>query len=103
MANFFGFFYKRRPDINEQNTGHMVLEQSAGYAPVAYTGIGGIHVLRSMNATNPASIVPGNSLKLNDPTVTGNNSTGPKLNPLSKSNLNADMEAGLLSANVRSF
>lgn len=78
----------RRPDINEQNTGHEAFQQYNGYAFAAYNGNGGFTVKRSMNATNPATIAPGPTHKLNDPTVTGNNNVNLELRPLSEDNSN---------------
>lgn len=78
----------RRPDINEQNTGHEAFQQYNGYAYAAYNGNGGFTVKRSMNATNPANIAIGPTHKLNDPTVTGNNNVNLQLIPLSEDNNN---------------
>lgn len=72
----------RRPDINEQNTGHMAYQQYNGYALAGVNGNGGQGVRRSLNAINPATIVPGNSLVRLDPTVTGNPNSNLEIQPL---------------------
>lgn len=76
----------RRPDINEQNTGHLAYQQYNGYAYAGVNGNGGQGVRRALNATNPATIVPGNSLVFNDPTATGNPNTNLGVQPLSDDN-----------------
>ena len=73
----------RRPDINEQNTGHLAYQQYNGYAFAGVNGNGGQGVRRTVNAINPATIAPGNSLVMRDPTVTGNPNTNLGLQPLS--------------------
>ena len=73
----------KRPDINEQNTGHYAYQQYNGYAYAGINGNGGQGVRRSLNATNPATIVPGNSLVKRDPTQTGNSSSTVSVQPLS--------------------
>lgn len=83
----------RRPDINEQNTGHMAYQQYQGYALAGVNGNGGQGVRRTLNAINPATIAPGNSLVKRDPTVTGNPATALTVQPLSDDN----------SANLSSF
>lgn len=77
------FSFIRRPDIDEQNTGHFAYQQSQGYAYSGVNGNGGQGVRRSLNATNPATIVPGNSLVRRDPTVTGNPNASPQVQALS--------------------
>lgn len=94
----WGFFFKRRPDINEQNTGHYAYQRSNDYTLAPYNGGAGFTVQRTIAAYQPATIAPGPSEKLNDPTVTGNTSGSPLLLPLSKNNLNADMDTGMIGA-----
>lgn len=72
-----------RPDINEQNTGHLAYQQYNGYAYAGVNGNGGQGVRRTVNAINPATIVPGNSLVHRDPTVTGNPNSNIGVQPLS--------------------
>lgn len=79
----FKLWFKRAPDIDDQNTGHFIFQHTQGYAYVPYNGGAGFTVRRSMNATTPAGIVPGPTHKLNDPTVTGNSSGTLLLSPLS--------------------
>lgn len=78
--------YIRRPLVNEQNTGREAQQQYNGYAFAAYNGNGGFTVHRSMNACNPATFTPGNTLKKNDPFVTGNLNVNLELQPLSTDN-----------------
>lgn len=76
------FSFKKRPEINEQNTGRLALQRVLGLTLVPANGGAGIAV-GVLNATNPATVVPGPTHKLNDPTVTGNVSGSPSLQPLS--------------------
>lgn len=78
------FLFDKRPEINEQNTGRMAYQQSMGYAPVSNTGVGGQMVLRTIDAFQPANIAVGPTLKLVDPSVTGNNAYGLTTQPLSE-------------------
>ena len=78
--NFFAF--KKREDINSQNTGLLALQRVLGLTLVPSNGGAGI-VSGVLNATNPATVVIGPSHKLNDPTVTGNVSASPQLQMLS--------------------
>jgi hypothetical protein len=87
----------RRPNVDDQTTAHLAYQQSYGYALAGYVGNGGHEVLRSMNATNPATIAVGQTLRTIDPTATGNNALSLNLNPLSKNNLNADADYGNVS------
>lgn len=72
-----------RPEINEQNTGRFAYQQYQGYARAGVNGNGGQGVRRTVNAINPATIVPGNSLVKRDPTQTGNPSDTVSIQPLS--------------------
>lgn len=78
----------RRPDINEQNTGHEAYQQYNGYSYAGINGNGGQGVRRTLNAINPATIVPGNSLVKRDPTQTGNPAWSPVIQPLTGDNTN---------------
>lgn len=82
----FKIWFKRRPDINSQNTGHEAFQRPMGLAENWYKGGAGF-VIGNLNATNPATVVPGNSLVKRDPTVTGNPSRSPTLDPLSQDRL----------------
>jgi len=82
------FLFKRRPDINAQNTGHEAFQRVLGLGPTYIMGNGGIGVMRSLNATNAATLMVGPTYKVNDPTVTGNVSGSPALQPLSDPNAN---------------
>lgn len=82
VSGFLRFI--KRPEINEQNTGRDAFQQYQGYSRSDVKGNGGWMVLRSMNATNPANIAVGNTLKRNDPTVTGNVGDTIPLLPLSQ-------------------
>jgi hypothetical protein len=84
LKSFLRFI--RRPIINEQNTGRYSYQQYQGYALAGINGNGGQGVRRTVNAINPATIVPGNSLVRNDPTVTGNPNTNLVVQPLSEDN-----------------
>lgn len=97
---FFGFKWLRRPTLGEQNTGHLAVQQSAGYSSVDAMGWGGMSVQRSMNASNPANTTPGPTHKLNDPTVTGNTNVNVKLLPLELDPLSKFM---VDSGQLRSF
>jgi len=77
------FRFSKRPDINAQNTGHEVYEKQIGYGYTDVRGIAGVTVLRSPSPLNPGTIMVGPTLKLNDPTVTGNNAGSIHQNPLS--------------------
>ena len=78
----------RRPDINEQNTGHEAYQQYQGYSYAGVNGNGGQGVRRTINAINPATIAVGNTLVKRDPTQTGNPSSSPVVQPLSGDNGN---------------
>ena len=73
----------KRPLVDEQTTGREAFQQYNGYAFAGVNGGAGFTVKNSPRATNPANIAVGPTHKLNDPTVTGNNNTGPQLQPLS--------------------
>lgn len=73
----------RRPDINEQNTGHEAYQQYQGYAFAGVNGNGGQGVRRTIRATQAATIAVGPTHKLNDPTATGNPNTNLGVQPLS--------------------
>lgn len=75
--------YIKRPFVGDQTTGRLAFQQYNGYAYAAYNGNGGFTVASSFRALNPGTITPGNTLKLNDPTVTSNNSVNLKVLPLS--------------------
>lgn len=76
------FLFERRPDINEQNTGHFAFQRSAGLAYADYKGNGAQAVVGTMLVGQPSGIAVGPTHKLNDPTATGNNSYGLEVRPL---------------------
>lgn len=73
----------RRPDINEQNTGHEAYQQYQSYAMAGVNGNGGQGVRRTVNAINPATIAIGPTYVTLDPTATGNPNVNVGTNPLS--------------------
>ena len=72
----------KRPFVGEQGTGRLAYQKSQGLTYASANGGAGIAALRTLRATNPASIVIGPSHRLNDPTVTGNTNTNIVLQPL---------------------
>lgn len=76
------FLFERRPDLNEQNTGHFAFQRSAGLAPADYKGNGAQAVLGTLAVGQASGIAVGPTHKLNDPSATGNNSYGMVLQPL---------------------
>lgn len=63
-----------RPFVGDQTTGRLAYQKPVGYAYSGINGNGGQGVRRSMAATAPGAITPGPTHKLNDPSVTGNDS-----------------------------
>lgn len=82
------FWFKKRPIIQEQNTGRMAFQRPMGLTFAPANGGAGIQVLRSLNATNPATVAVGPTHRLEDPTVTGNNNVNIVLQPLTNPNDN---------------
>lgn len=75
--------YIRRALLGVANTSeNAAYQRSQGLAFVNGFGNGGFNVLRQIAATQPAGIVPGPSLKLNNPAVTGNINKSLDLQPL---------------------
>ena len=90
MSIVSGFLrFIKRPDINEQNTGREAYQRYQGLAYADVSGNGGFNFQRFLNATNPANIAVGNTLKVNDPTVTGNVGDSVPLLPLSPENISS--------------
>jgi len=83
FGRFKVFSFTRRPDINEQNTGHEVYNKPFGYGFTDVKGIAGVTVLHSPSPFNPGTVMVGPTHRVVDPTVTGNNSSDLKLLPLS--------------------
>lgn len=74
--------FKKRPFVGEQGTGRLAYQKSMGLALAGANGGAGIAALRTLNATNPASVVIGPTYRNQDPTVTGNPNTNLVLQPL---------------------
>lgn len=81
--------FRQRPDIDSQNTGHMALERM----PIPLTSVNGrtgFNYHFPIRALQPAGLVAGQSLKLNDLMVTGNAvQQSLHINPLSDDNSTA--------------
>lgn len=75
--------YVRRALLGEQGTTNEVYLRSQGLAYSGVNGNGGQTVRRSFAATQPATRIIGPTLKLNDPSVTGNPNTTIGQSPLS--------------------
>lgn len=82
MLAGFKIWFKHRPDINSQNTGHEAFQRPTGLTNVPWQGGAGF-VTGTMHATYPMGITPGNTLVRADPTVTGNPSRTLGVDPLS--------------------
>lgn len=64
----------KRRFVGDDTTARLSYQQYNGLLLTSYRGWTGFNVLNQVTATYPASIAPGPTHKLNDPTVTGNNS-----------------------------
>lgn len=82
----FKIWFEKRREIDSQNTGRMAFQRPMGLAYSWYKGNAGF-ITGTVNAINPATIVPGNSLVKRDPTVTGNPSETLRLDPLTQDRL----------------
>lgn len=66
--------YIKRRFVGDDTTARLSYQQYAGYPLTSYRGWTGFNVHNQIAATYPMSIAPGPTHKVNDPTVTGNNS-----------------------------
>lgn len=80
LSKFLSFI--KRPFIGDQNTGRYAFQQYQGYSYSGFVGNGGQLVKGTVNAINPATIVPGPSIKPLDASVTGNPASGMVVQPL---------------------
>lgn len=71
-----------RPFVGDQTTARQAFQQYNGYAYTGINGDAGFTVLGQIRAEYPAGIAPGPTHKLNDPSVTGNDSSNIALQPL---------------------
>lgn len=78
--------YIRVPNIDNQNTGHYAYQLGQGKARTSVNGGAGIATLRTLRATNPGTVTPGQTLVNRDPSQTGNPSRGLVLRPLTEEN-----------------
>lgn len=80
----FGSFLRfvKRPFVGDQTTARLAFEQYQGYSYTGIVGNGGQMVKGTVNAINPATIVPGPSIKPLDASVTGNPARGMVVQPL---------------------
>lgn len=72
-----------RPLIDSQTTETLAYQPYQGLALSGVNGNGGQGVRRTINATSIVTFAPGPTTVASDPTVTGNPSSGPLLQPLS--------------------
>lgn len=83
FSRFKAFLFERRADINSQNTGHEAYQRVQGLAYAPANGGAGIPFTASPSPFNPGTLMLGPTHRITDPTVTGNNSSSPVLEPLS--------------------
>lgn len=82
LVNVLNFV--KRPFVGEQTTARDAYLGYQSYAFAGMNGNGGQTVRRTIAPMQPAGIVPGNTLKLNDPTATGNVARNVVVQPLSE-------------------
>jgi len=83
FSQWKAFLFNRRPEINEQNTGREAFQRVTGLAFAPSNGGAGIVFTGSPSPFNLPTFMPGPTLKVVDPTVTGNVSGSPMLQQLS--------------------
>lgn len=99
LTSLLGLFSKR-PFIGEQTTKRDAWLGYQGQGYTSYLGVGGQRVLRSMSIGSPAGIVATSSVRIIDPTATGNVSYSPTLAALTQPSATApDYSASAPSAN----
>lgn len=91
----FKLWFQKRPDIDEQNTGHLAFQRPMGFTTVGYNGMNGI-TSGSLSPIYPGTFMPYISLVKRDPTVTGNPNTNLEVEPLTEQ---TDLQIAMLSAN----